>query len=130
MIVGVDPKVDYAFKRLYGREETRSILIDLTNSVLAPAAGYEVAEIELLNPFNPKEKLDEKLSILDVKARDQGGRQFNVEMQMVAYRYYEKRILYYWAKLHQQQFGQGKDYLELKPTISISFLNHTLFPDG
>jgi predicted transposase/invertase (TIGR01784 family) len=54
--------------------------------------------------------------------------QFNVEMQMLAYRYYEKRILYYAAKLHQQQLHEGQDYLELKPTISISFLDHVLFP--
>jgi hypothetical protein len=72
--------------------------------------------------------LDDKLSILDIKARDQTGRQFNVEMQMLAFRYYEKRILYYWAKLHQQQLHEGQDYLELKPTLSISFLDHVLFP--
>jgi predicted transposase/invertase (TIGR01784 family) len=129
MILGVDPKVDYAFKHLYGRETTRPLLIHLTNSVLAPAAGHEISHLELLNPFNSKEALDDKLSILDIKARDQSGRQFNVEMQMLAFRYYEKRILYYWAKLHQQQLREGQDYLELKPTISISFLDHVLFPD-
>lgn len=51
-------------------------------------------------------------------------------MQMLAFRYYEKRILYYWSKLHQQQMHEGDDYLELKPTISISFLDHVLFPQS
>jgi predicted transposase/invertase (TIGR01784 family) len=69
-----------------------------------------------------------KLSILDIKARDETGRQFNVEMQMLAYASYEKRIVYYGAKFHQQQLHEGQDYVELKPTISISFLNHVLFP--
>src|SRR6516164_7536066 len=50
-------------------------------------------------------------------------------MQMLAFRYYEKRILYYWAKLHQQRLHEGQDYLELKPTVSISFLDHVLFRD-
>jgi hypothetical protein len=50
-------------------------------------------------------------------------------MQILTFRYYEKRILYYWAKLHQQQFHEGQDYLELKPTLSISFLDHVLFPE-
>jgi predicted transposase/invertase (TIGR01784 family) len=45
------------------------------------------------------------------------------------HRHYEKRILYYGCKLHQQQLHEGDDYLELKPTISISFLNHVLFPE-
>jgi predicted transposase/invertase (TIGR01784 family) len=128
MILDIDPKVDYAFKHLFGRDETRSILIDVIDSVLNPDPAHRIRDIELQNPFNPKETLDDKLSILDIKARDQNGRQFNVEMQMLAFPYYEKRILYYWAKLHQQQLKEGHEYRELKPTISISFLDHVLFP--
>ena len=85
MILGIDPKVDYAFKHLLGRESTRPILIDVIDKVLNPAPGHHIQDIELLNPFNPKESADDKLSILDIKARDQSGRQFNVEMQMLAY---------------------------------------------
>jgi predicted transposase/invertase (TIGR01784 family) len=128
MIIGIDPKVDYAFKHLFGREVTRPILIDVIDSVLQPPPGHELRELELLNPFNPKETLDDKLSILDIKARDQSGRQFNVEMQMMAYPAYDKRILYYASRLHQQQLHEGEDYSELRSTISISFLNHVLFP--
>lgn len=83
MILGVDPTVDYAFKHLLGRDPTRPILIDVINSVLDPAPGHRVSAIELLNPFNPKETETDKLSVLDIKARDQSGRQFNVEMQML-----------------------------------------------
>jgi hypothetical protein len=36
-------------------------------------------------------------------------------MQMLAYRYYDRRILYYGARLHQQQLHEGEDYRELKP---------------
>ena len=61
----------------------------------------------MLNPFNPKEALDDKLSILDIRARDQSGRQFNIEMQMLTSPDYAKRILYYACKLHQQQFHEG-----------------------
>jgi predicted transposase/invertase (TIGR01784 family) len=127
MILGIDPKVDYAFKHLLGREATRPLLIDVLNQVLGPAPGHQLQDVELLNPFSPKEALDDKLSILDIKARDQAGRQFTVEMQMLAQRYYQKRILYYGARLHQEQLHEGEDYLELKPTISISFLDHVLF---
>ncbi len=76
--------------------------------------GHAIADLELLNPFNPKETLDDKLSILDVKARDQSGRQFNLEMQMLAYRYYDKRILYYWARLHPQQLHPRKRAARLR----------------
>ena len=82
MILNVNPTVDYAFKHLLGRDSTRPILVSVVDSVLDPAPAHRIRDIELLNPFNPKETLDDKLSILDIKARDQSGRQFNVEMQM------------------------------------------------
>ncbi len=50
-------------------------------------------------------------------------------MQMLGFPSYDKRILYYACKLHQQQMHEGQDYVELQPTISISFLNHVLFPE-
>ena len=85
MILDIDPKVDYAFKHLFGREPTRDILIDVIDSVLGPATGHRIRDFELLNPFNPKEGLNDKLSILDIKARDESGRQFNIEMQMLVF---------------------------------------------
>ena len=130
MVLGIDPKVDYAFKHLFGRDATRPILIDVINCVLDAGPDRRIREIELLNPFNPKEALDDKLSVLDIKARDQSGRQFNVEMQMLASPYYEKRIFYYASRLHQQQLREGEEYAELKPTISITFLDDILFPQA
>src|SRR5215468_471274 len=121
MILDIDPKVDYAFKHLFGRESTRPLLIDLIDQVLNPAPGHHIQDIELLNPFNPKEALDDKLSILDIKARDQAGRQFNVEMQMLADRHFTRRILYYWASLYQQQLHEGEPYRVLRPTVSVCF---------
>jgi predicted transposase/invertase (TIGR01784 family) len=129
MPLNIDPKVDYAFKHLFGRETTRELLIDLLNQVLSPPPGLEIREVELLNPFNPKETAEDKLSILDIKARDQVGRQFNVEMQMLASPYLKRRVVYYLAKLHQQQIHEGEDYSVLRPTISIVFLNRVQFPD-
>jgi predicted transposase/invertase (TIGR01784 family) len=106
MLLGIDPKVDYAFKHLFGRDATRPLLIDVLDSVLNPPPGHAIRDVELLNPFNPKEALDDKLSILDIKARDQSGRLFNVEMQMLAFRHYERRVLYYWSRLYQQQLHE------------------------
>src|SRR5689334_9834522 len=109
MLLNVDPKVDYAFKRLFGRDANRPLLIDVLNCVLAPPPGHAIQDLELLNPFNPKDTPDDKLSILDIKARDQAGRHFNVEMQIVPFPDYDKRVLYYWARLYQGQLHEGQD---------------------
>jgi predicted transposase/invertase (TIGR01784 family) len=78
MIPRIDPKVDYAFKHVFGREQNQSLLVDLLHAVLEPSPQQQIKTLEILNPFNDKEALDDKLSILDIKARDQSGRQFNV----------------------------------------------------
>ena len=112
----------------FGWESMCRILIHLVDSVLKPPPEHRLSFVELLNPFNPKEAFDDKLSILDIKVRDESGRQFNVEMQMLLNSYFPSRIVYYLAKFHQQQLHQGEDYSVLKPTIAIIFTNEILFP--
>lgn len=73
---GIDPKIDLAFKWLFGREQNMDLLIDLLNAVLKPLlAVQEIVSLELLNPFSEQDSVDDKLSIVDVKARDCSGRQ-------------------------------------------------------
>lgn len=129
MISGIDPKVDFAFKWLFAREQSIPLLISLINAVLQPASENEIVSLELLNPFNEQDSSDDKLSIVDVKARDRTGRQFDVEMQIVSERAFSNRLVYYWADLHQQQLAKGDPYTNLRPTISICLTNFVLFPD-
>lgn len=126
---GIDPKVDYAFKRLFGREQTRALLVHLLNALLKPLPGKAIIDVELLNPFSEQDALDDKLSIVDVKARDQSGRTFHIEMQLPPNGAFRGRVLYCWAKLHQQQLAAGDPYDALRPTISVCFTDFVLFPD-
>jgi predicted transposase/invertase (TIGR01784 family) len=128
MVLGIDPKVDYAFKWLLGREDHTSILINLLHSILKPSPDEQITELQILNPFTDRTGLDEKLSILDIRARDGLGRQFNVEMQMLATASLRQRILYYWSKLYTEQLPKGDDYDVLRQTISICFVDGVLFP--
>ncbi len=128
MMPGVNPKVDYAFKKVFGSEANTPVLLNLLEAVLRPPPEQRLVALEIRNPFNDKDALDDKLSILDIKARDQQGRQYNVEMQMLGTPLYPQRVLYYWAVLHSQQLHAGEHYGQLQPTISISFVDGLLFP--
>ncbi len=66
----IDPKIDCVFKALLGSEENRSLLVHFLNAVLGPDLGSPIAQVEILNPYNEREFLADKLSIVDVKARD------------------------------------------------------------
>ena len=71
MALGVDPKVDYAFKRVLGDARNADILIHLLNAIVKPPAP--IVTVEILNPFNEQDFKEDKLTILDVKVRDIGG---------------------------------------------------------
>jgi hypothetical protein len=73
--------------------EQPAILMKVLNSVLDAPPGHHIRDLELVNPFSPKEALDNKLSILDIKGLDWSGRQFKVETQMVAFPHSALRIL-------------------------------------
>jgi predicted transposase/invertase (TIGR01784 family) len=128
MVPGIDPKVDYAFTFLFGNERDTRSLIHLLNAILNPTPEEQIVEVQILNPFTDKVDLDDKLSILDIKARDQLGRQFNIEMQTLATPSLRQRILYYWAKLYTEQLQRGEDYELLRPTISVCFVDAVMFP--
>ena len=65
----IDPKVDCVFKALLGSDENRNLLVHFLNAVLATELRAPI-DVEILNPHNDKEYSDDKLSIVDVKARD------------------------------------------------------------
>src|SRR5207244_2650062 len=105
------------------------LLLHMLDAVLRPPPDRRLVTLELRNPFNDKETIDDKLSILDIKARDQRGVQYNIEMQMIAPRVLTPRLLYYWAVLHADQLHESQHYRQLRPTISICFLGDVLFPE-
>ena len=66
----IDPKIDCVFKALLGSDENRNLLIHFLNAFLAQELNEPLVSVEILNPYNDKEFLSDKLSIVDVKAKD------------------------------------------------------------
>ncbi|XVN44637.1 MAG: Rpn family recombination-promoting nuclease/putative transposase [Rickettsia hoogstraalii] len=83
----------------------------------------------MLNPYNPKNFWTDKLSILDIKAKSESGKIFNIEIQVTDEADYDKRDLYYWTKMYTEQLKEGADYSELNKTIGIHILNFTCITD-
>ncbi|WPL19374.1 PD-(D/E)XK nuclease family transposase [Thiorhodovibrio winogradskyi] len=69
----IDPKIDCVFKALLGSQANRALLIHFLNATLGQDLAGPLTEVEILNPYNEREFLADKLSIVDVKARDQAG---------------------------------------------------------
>ena len=120
---GIDPKVDYAFKKVFGSESN----VDLLKLLLEAVLGFPLSAVEIANPFEEKDAADDKLCVLDIKAKDADGRWFDVEMQTHSHPAIRPRLLYYWAQLYAGQLVEGQDFTELRPAYSICFLNARMF---
>jgi predicted transposase/invertase (TIGR01784 family) len=124
----IDPRIDCVFKALLGAERNRRLLIHFLNAILAGELPAPVVEVEILNPYNEREFLDDKLSIVDVKARDRTGRLYQIEIQLLNIPDLPARILYGWADLYSAQLQDGDGYDQLQPTYAIWLLGQALWP--
>jgi len=61
---------------LLGSEENRNLLVHFLNAVLTDDLSAPIAEAEILNPYNDREFLNDKLSVVDIKAKDSEGRMY------------------------------------------------------
>ena len=119
----ISPQNDFAFKRIFGNEQHKEILISFINSVLDLSGERQVVEVELANPYQVPRLEQFKETILDINATCQSGRKFIVEMQVERQRLFHKRALYYSSKAYVEQLASGVDYPELKPVYFIGVLN-------
>jgi predicted transposase/invertase (TIGR01784 family) len=123
----ISPRVDIAFKKIFGVEENKDLLISLINSIVSEED--QVSDVTLLNPYNPKNFQNDKLSILDIKAKGVNGKLFNIEIQITDEADYDKRALYYWAKLYTEQLKNSEEYSTLSKAIGIHILNFLSIPE-
>ncbi|MEI6065992.1 MAG: Rpn family recombination-promoting nuclease/putative transposase [Methylococcaceae bacterium] len=125
----IDPKIDCVFKALLGSDENRDLLIHFLNAFLAQELTEPLVWVEISNPYNDKEFLSDKLSIVDVKAKDSHEQLYQIEIQLTSYGHLPARIIYNWADIYSQQLKSGQDYGQLRPTYSIWLLTENLLTE-
>ena len=104
-------------------------MIHFLNAFLAQDLAEPLVWVDILNPYNDKEFLSDKLSIVDVKARDSQDLLYQIEIQLTSYAHLPARIIYNWADIYSQQLKSGQEYLQLRPTYSIWLLAENLLVD-
>jgi len=93
------------------------------------SAGRRLIEsVEIENPFNVANFANQKTSIVDVKAKDEKGKTYDIEMQLVDAMGFTDRVLYYWSKIYSSMLNRGDIYEQLRPVISIVVTRFELFP--
>jgi predicted transposase/invertase (TIGR01784 family) len=119
----VDIKNDIAFRKIFGNENKKIILISFLNAVMKLKGKDTIEYVDILNPYQLPIIRNLKASIIDVKARDKKGKSYIIEMQVAEPDGLDKRLLYYASKEYAQQIESGEQYTQLKPVIFIGIFD-------
>lgn len=125
----LDPKNDVAFKRIFGTEKHKNILIHFLNDMLDFSNEKKIQQISFLKPTQDPDIASKKQSIVDVLCTDEKGCQYIVEMQVARTTGFEKRAQYYAAKAYVSQMNSGEAYHKLKEIIFLAITDFVMFAD-
>jgi predicted transposase/invertase (TIGR01784 family) len=125
----LDVKTDYAFKRVFGSENSNPVLIGFLNAILDYQGEHAIVELSIVDPYQIPRLEGMKDTYVDVKAVLANGKHVIIEMQVLNAPGFEKRILHNAAKEHASQLQKGDDYTLLNPVIAITFTDFSMFDD-
>ena len=122
----LNPKNDLAFKRIFGSEKNKDILIHFLNDILMRPSP--IIQVTFLKTVEDPEIASLRTSLVDVLCEDQNKDLFVIEMQVAHERAFEKRALYYAARTYCSQRKDQSEYHDLKDVYLLAVTNFTPFP--
>ncbi len=127
-MIFINPKTDFAFKKIFGSEQSHGILISFLNGMLYEGQPT-IQALEILNPYQAPKIRGVKDTYLDIKAQLATGETVIIEMQVLNVEGFEKRILYNAAKAYSMQLDAGQHYPMLNPVIALTITDFIMFPE-
>ena len=121
-----NPKVDFCFKHLFGNQTDTRFLISFLNAALGLMGEQAIKTVVILNPNNDKESVDDKYSIMDVKALTNDELMINIEIQLRNEYNMRKRTVYYLSRMIARRLKTAEDYQEINKTVAINILDFDL----
>ncbi|HOT78025.1 MAG TPA: Rpn family recombination-promoting nuclease/putative transposase [Candidatus Wallbacteria bacterium] len=119
---------DIIFKYVFGSEANKSLLTYLLNALLHLEGPNRITIDKMMNPFNLAEFTQDKFTLVDVKAKDEAGKRYTIEVQLLSHENFIERAIYYLAKLYTGQLKKNGKFTEIKKTIGISIVDFELLP--
>lgn len=117
----LDPKNDLPFKRIFG--EHPDLLKSFLNALMPLEKHQQIESLEYLSAEQVPENPAKKNSIVDVRCKDNFGRQFIVEMQMLWSNIFSDRMVFNASKACVRQLDRHQYYDLLQPVYALAILN-------
>ncbi|AOX03373.1 transposase [Moorena producens PAL-8-15-08-1] len=123
----ISPKTDFAFKKIFGSDQSKDILISFLNAMIYYGNSV-IQDLEIIDPYSAGDVVDLKDTYLDVKAVLEDGTTIIIEMQLWNVEAFEKRVVYNLCKTYGNQLKSGQGYFDLNPVIALTITDFKLFP--
>jgi predicted transposase/invertase (TIGR01784 family) len=118
---------DFGFKRLFGTEPNKNLLIDFLNVILPPQ--HRVRDLTYRNTENLGNTPIDRKAIFDLYCESEAGEKFIVEMQKAKHNYFKDRSIYYSTFPIQEQAEKGNWNYKLTPVYAIGILDFVFDED-
>ena len=123
----VNPYTDFGFKKLFGTELNKDLLISLLNALFHDKP--EITDLSYMNTEHLGEGIVDRKAVFDVYCQLTDGSRIIVEMQKAEQQYFKDRSIYYSTYPIREQGHKGEWNYHLKNVYTVGILNFT-FPDG
>jgi predicted transposase/invertase (TIGR01784 family) len=118
----INPYTDFGFKKLFGEEGSKDLLIDFLNQLLPPE--YKIVELEFRDKEISPEIPEYRKAIFDLYCENEKGEKFIVELQKTKQDFFKDRALYYSTFPIQEQAKKGSLWnFELKAVYTVAILD-------
>ncbi len=126
----INPITDFGFKRLFGTESNKDLLIDFLNAIIGLEEEESIQDVIFLNPEQLGTKKDDRKAVYDIYCKTEQGDHVIVEMQSEPVQFFKDRSVFYSAFPIRDQAIKGKKWnFELKAVYAVGLLNFC-FSDG
>ena len=123
----INPYTDFGFKKLFGTEQNKDLLISFLNALFHDKP--EITDLTYMNTEHLGEGIVDRKAVFDVYCRLADGSRIIVEMQKAEQQYFKDRSIYYSTYPIREQAPKGKWDYRLEDVYTVGILNFT-FPEG
>ena len=124
----VNPFTDFGFKRIFGEEPHKDLLIDFLNELLKEEQGEIIDLTYLKNEHLDNTELDRR-AIFDLYCENKKGEKFIVELQKTKQNFFRDRMVYYSTFPIREQAKRADWNYELKAVYTIAILDFVFDED-
>jgi predicted transposase/invertase (TIGR01784 family) len=124
----ISPFTDFGFKKLFGSEPNKDLLLDFLNELLRNETG-EIIDLTYLSAEQLGYSTEARKAIYDIYCESQTGEKFIVELQKAKQNYFKDRSIFYSTFPIQQQAKKGNWNFKLNAVYTIGILDFVFAED-